>query len=356
MKALVLCGGRGTRLRPLTYSMPKHLVPVAGRPVLHLVIENILAAGIEEIGVVVSPENVYAIQDSLKEFEPRRRFTFIMQEEPKGLAHAVQVSSDFIGKESFLLYLGDNLIGERISPYVEEFDRDGLDGLILLKRVKDPSAFGVAVLGEGGEVLSLVEKPKEFVSDAAIVGVYLFSPAVVEAAFSIKPSFRGELEITDAIGEMVRKGKRVRGRVISSWWVDTGKKDDILGANRIVLDETLGEGEEILGDVKESKIIGRVRIEEGAYVLKSVVRGPAFIGRNAVVVNSFVGPYTSLGARCVVKNSALEYSVVMEEAQILDIERLDESLIGRRSKVMRGDGVSKAYKLTVGDDSEVQVM
>ncbi len=365
MKALVLSGGKGTRLRPLTYSIPKQLVPVANRPILYYVMDDILDSGIEDIGVIIAPETGEEIKRSLSgytfggpkhkdkggEFEPR--FTFIIQEKPEGLAHAVKVARSYLGDSPFVMYLGDNLIGSGIKGFVEEFKSGDADAVILLKEVKDPRSFGVAVVNGRGEVVKLVEKPKDPPSNLALVGVYIFSPEVHKAIDRIKPSWRGELEITDAIQELINMGRRVKAYVLDGWWLDTGKKDDMLEANRVVLDDLIER--EIEGEVVNSRINGRVKIERGARVVDSEVRGPVVIGKETVVESSFIGPHTSIGNRCVIKNSAINYSVVLEGSEIIGIKNLDESLIGRNAKVIKDKKIFEAIRLMIGDDSEVYV-
>lgn len=355
MKALVLSGGKGTRLRPLTYSIPKQLVSVANKPILHYVVEDILEAGIRDIGVIISPETGEIIRESLlnANFEGAN-FTFIVQPAPLGLAHAVRTAREFLAEEDFVMYLGDNLIGSGITDFVEEFKRERPESIILLKEVENPSMFGVAVLDEKGDVVRLIEKPKEPPSNFALVGVYIFSPAIHEAIDRIKPSWRGELEITDAIQELINMGKRVKSHILKRWWLDTGKKDDMLEANRVVLDEIAAA--EIKGEVDEnSSVSGRVLIGEGAKITNSEIRGPAVIGKNTLIENSYVGPYTSIGDNCKIKNSCIEYSVILSEATIEGVERLDESLIGRRAEIIKNNKVKKALRVMIGDDSKLEI-
>ena len=353
MKSLILSGGKGTRLRPVTYSTAKQLVPVANKPILHYVIENIIKAGITDIGIIISPETGDEIKESVLKANFPANFSFIVQDYPGGLAHAVKVARNYLKDEPFVMYLGDNLIGSDINDFVKEFEEEKPDAIILLKEVEDPRMFGVAAINEKGEIIKLVEKPKEPPSNLALVGVYLFSPSIHTAIDRIKPSWRGELEITDAIQELVNMGKKVKAHILKSWWLDTGKKDDLLNANRIVLDEWVQE--DIKGAVESSKVIGRVKIEEGAFIKDSIIRGPVVIGKRAKILNSFIGPYTSIGNECVVENSSIEYSVIMEKSEIKDIERIDESLIGRNAKVTKGSSVNKALKLNIGDDAQVEI-
>ena len=352
MKALVLCGGKGTRLRPLTYTISKQLVPVANRPILHYVMDQIHSTGIREVGVIIAPETGEQIKEALAANPWDFRFNFILQEEPKGLAHAVKVAQDFLGDEPFLMYLGDNLIGESIVPFVEEFKRSDAEALILLKEVEDPRMFGVAAVDETGRVRLLVEKPKEPPSNLALVGIYLFSPAIHEAISEIKPSWRGEFEITDAIQRLLEKGKNVKSYILKRWWLDTGKKDDLLEANRVVLDEFIKE--DVKGEVDEnSKIVGRVSLAKGAQVKGSTIRGPVVIGEETVIENSFIGPYTSIGSRCIIEDTALEHSVILENTKITAIERLEDSVIGRNAVISKSKRNNRALSLMVGDDAEV---
>ena len=355
MKGLILSGGKGTRLRPLTYSLPKQLVPVANKPILHFVVEDPARAGIGEIGVIYSPETGDEVKRSLGSGERWGvSLTYIHQAEPLGLAHAVKTARGFLGDSSFVMYLGDNLIDSGIQQFVQEFEDQRTDSIILLKEVADPTRFGVAVVDAEGRVLRLVEKPQVPPSNLALVGIYLFSPLVHEAIDQIKPSWRGELEITDAIQRLVDDGRRVTAHVLQGWWLDTGKKDDMLEANRVVLDGLIKQ--EIRGSVDDlSQITGRVSLGSGAEILNSQVRGPVVIGSGTRVCNSFIGPYTSIGDNCLVENSCIEFSVVMEGSQIQDVAKLDESLIGRNSRVFKDGRVKDALRLCIGDDAEVRI-
>ncbi len=352
MKALVLAGGKGTRLRPLTYTMAKQVVPVANRPVLHYVMTHLQEAGIQDVGVIISPETGDQIQEVLSSNPWGLRFTFIPQEQPLGLAHAVKVAREYLGEDPFVMYLGDNLIGHGIREFVTSFQESGADAVILLKEVEDPRRFGVAEVDERGNVIRLIEKPKEPPSNLALVGVYVFSPAIHQAIQQIQPSWRGELEITDAIQKLLEMGKRVQSFVLQSWWLDTGKKDDLLEANRVVLDEWVQR--EIHGEVDDaSQVVGRVRVEEGARIEQSVIRGPAVIGKGARITNSFIGPFTSVGDQCHIEHSVLEHCVLLEGAKVLGVERLEDSVIGRNAHVARTKQNSRAYRLMIGDDAEV---
>lgn len=353
MKALVLSGGKGTRLRPLTYTMTKQLVPVANRPILHYAMDQIRSAGIEDVGVIIAPETGEQVKESLASNPWNFNLEFIPQDAPRGLAHAVKVAQDFLEDDPFLMYLGDNLIGESIVPFVRDFESGGSDAMILLKEVEDPRMFGVAEVDESGNVRRLVEKPKDPPSNLALVGVYLFSPAIHDAVSEIKPSWRGELEITDAIQRLLDKGFRVKSYILRRWWLDTGKKDDLLEANRVVLDELVDE--DIQGEIDgRSRVVGRVSLARGARVIESTVRGPAVIGEGAVIRGSFIGPYTSIGRGCVVESSAIEHSVVLDGVVIRNIDRLEDSVIGRNTVVSRERMNSQALRLMIGDDAEVR--
>ena len=355
MKALVLSGGKGTRLRPLTFTTAKQLIPVGNRPILGYVLDHIAEAGIEEVGVIIAKETGEDVKRYVGDgSEWGISVTYILQE-PLGLAHAVKKARDFLKDESFVMYLGDNLLGEGIVNLIEKFERDGLDALILLKEVDNPSAFGVAVLDERGNVDRLVEKPSEPPSNLALVGVYVFSSRVHQAIGRIKPSWRGELEITDAIQEMIDLGYKVKAEVLKSWWLDTGKKDDILDANAVILDEFINNSM-ISGEIYgNTQIKGRVIVEEGTKIINSIVRGPCVLGKNCVIEDSFIGPYTSVGDNSKIINSAVEYCVILNDVEIYNIHRLEESLIGRNSKIYKDGSIKRSLKLTLGDYSEVMI-
>jgi glucose-1-phosphate thymidylyltransferase len=354
MKALVLAGGRGTRLRPLTYTMAKQLVPVANHPILHYVMDQIAKTGLRHVGVILSPETGGAIRESLRENPWEFEFTFLTQEEPKGLAHAIQTAREFLGGEPFLMYLGDNLIGQEIGSFVEEFERSRPEALILLKEVAHPQLFGVAELDGNGRIRRLIEKPKDPPSHLALVGVYLFSPKIHGAIEVIRPSARGELEITDALQVLLEQGQRVESYQLSGWWLDTGKKDDLLEANRTVLDELIRR--DVKGSVDElSRVLGRVSLAEGARVQASRVRGPVVIGGGTLIKNSFIGPHTSIGRDCRIENASLEHSVLLDGARVIDVERLEDSVVGRNAAVIGDPGNHRALRLMIGDDAEVRI-
>jgi glucose-1-phosphate thymidylyltransferase len=353
MKGLILSGGKGTRLRPLTYTSAKQLVPVANKPVLFYGIEALAAAGIRDIGIVVGDTEAEiraAVGDGSRWGVT---VTYIPQDAPRGLAHAVLISEPFIGRDPFVMYLGDNLLNKGINGFVDDFVREAPAAQILLTRVPDPQMFGVAEL-QDGRVVRLVEKPKEPKSDLALVGVYMFSPAVFDSVKRITPSFRNELEITDAIQDLIDRGLDVRPHLVEGWWKDTGKLEDMLEANRLILD-TLER--RIDGRVDaESRIEGKVIIEAGAVVERSVIRGPVIIGADARIVHAYVGPFTSIGQRSEIRNSEIGHSIVLEGCIILDLEnRVEDSLLGRNVRIERMPVKPSAYRFMLGDNSEVKI-
>ena len=353
MKGLILSGGKGTRLRPLTYTSAKQLVPVANKPVLFYGIESLAAAGIRDIGIVVGDT-----ADEIKSAVGNGSrwgvtVTYIPQDAPRGLAHAVLISEPFIGSEPFVMYLGDNLLNKGITEFVDEFVRESPAAQILLTRVPDPQMFGVAEL-QNGRVVRLVEKPKEPKSDLALVGVYMFSPAVFESVKRIKPSFRDELEITDAIQDLIDQGLPVRPHLVEGWWKDTGKLEDMLEANRLILD-TLERRVEGRVDA-ESRIEGKVVVECGAVIERSVIRGPVIIGPDARIVHAYVGPFTSIGRGAEIRDSEIEHSIVLDGSVIGDLaSRVEDSLIGRNVKIYRLPVKPSAYRFMLGDNSEVGI-
>ncbi|KAB8141807.1 glucose-1-phosphate thymidylyltransferase [Chloroflexia bacterium SDU3-3] len=355
MKGLILSGGKGTRLRPITYTSAKQLVPVANTPVLFRVIESIRDAGIDEIGIVIGdtgPEVRAAVGDGKRWGV---RIEYIPQDSPAGLAHAVKISRDFLGDDRFVMFLGDNCIQGGISPLIEQFGSSSYNAQIVLKRVPNPQSYGVAELDERGQILQLTEKPREPKSDLALVGIYMFDESIWEAVESIKPSWRGELEITDAIQWLVEHGRKVFPYVHEGWWIDTGKKDDMLEANRLVLDEMQPRVDGYVD--RDSHVIGKVIIEQGAEIVNSTIRGPAIIGEGTRLVNAYVGPFTSIYHHCLIENSEVEHSIVLEHSVIRDLpSRLEDSLIGRYVEVRRSPLRPKSYRLVLGDHSTVGVL
>lgn len=355
MKGLVLSGGKGTRLRPITYTSAKQLVPVANKPVLFRVIESIRDAGIDDIGIVIGDtgEEIRNAVGSGRRWGVR--ISYIPQEQPLGLAHAVKISRDFLGDDRFVMFLGDNCIQGGISPLIQQFGHSSYNAQIVLKAVNDPRQFGVAELDDDGRIVRLVEKPHEPRSNLALVGIYMFDAHIWEAVESIRPSARGELEITDAIAWLVNNGYAVYPYIHEGWWIDTGKKDDMLEANRLVLEELEPA---IVGYVsRDSQIIGRVIIEEGAEVINSTIRGPAIIGEHSRILNSYVGPFTSIYHHCLVEGSEIEHSIMLEHSSIQNLpHRLEDSLIGRNVEIVRSPLKPKAYRLMLGDNSFVGVL
>jgi len=353
MKGLILSGGRGTRLRPITYTSAKQLVPVANKPVLFYGIEAMAEAGIRDIGIVVGDTQAEiraAVGDGAAWGVA---ISYIEQEAPLGLAHAVLIAERFIQGEPFVMYLGDNLLNKGIQPFVQRFLCERPAAQILLAHVPDPHMFGVAELCEG-KVVRLVEKPTEPKSDLALVGVYMFGPEVFDSVRRIRPSFRNELEITDAIQDLIDRGLVVTPHIVDGWWKDTGKLEDMLEANRLILD-TLAR--RIEGQVDaESRIEGKVVIEAGAIVERSVVRGPAIIGGRARIRHAYIGPFTSIMNDVEVQDAEIEHSIVLEGSQISDLaNRIEDSLIGKNVRIYRLPVKPSAYRFMLGDNSEVGI-
>jgi len=355
MKGLILSGGKGTRLRPLTYTQAKQLVPVANKPVLFYGIEALVEAGVKDIGIVVGDTGaeIRAAVGDGRRWGEDVRITYIEQDEPRGLAHAVLIAEPFLGDGPFVMYLGDNILKSGIVTLVEEFLKNKPNSLILLTPVPNPEMFGVAELREG-RVIRLVEKPQKPASNLALVGVYLFDRNIFEAVKAIKPSARNELEITDAIQYLVDKGYRVEPHLVSGWWKDTGKIEDLLEANRLILESAVGRCE---GHVDESsRISGPVILEKGVEVRNSTIRGPAIIGAGTEIVDSYIGPFTSIEPRCKIIRTEIEHSIVLEGSEIRDIgSRIDESLIGREVKIYKCPPKPSVYRFMVGDKGEIGI-
>ncbi len=355
MKALILAAGKGTRLYPLTHTRPKHLIPVANRPILYYALDWITEAGIQDIGIVVSPEQGHLLREAVGDGARwGARVTYIVQEVPGGLAHAVKVSCDYLGDSPFLMYLGDNLIEGGVKEPLQRFQSTHPDALIQLKEVDNPQAFGVALLDEGGQAVKLEEKPQEPKSNLALVGLYLFTPKVHQAIDRIKPSWRGELEITDALQELIDVGSIVQCTILTGWWLDTGNKESVLEANRVLLQSQLRE--QVKGQVNAGSLLeGKVEIGEGAIIENSQITGPVSIGERCHIRNSRIGPFTSVGPDSVIEDSALSDTIIMEQCSIRGVSSLEESLLGRRVLVTQGNVHQGPVRLMLADDSRVEM-
>jgi glucose-1-phosphate thymidylyltransferase len=355
VKGVIISGGKGTRLRPLTYTGAKQLVPVANKPVLFYAVEDLVEAGVEEIGIVVPGDFPMASEQIMAAVGDGSRFgarvTYIEQDAPRGVAHAVSICHDFVGDEKFVVFLGDNFIREGIARQVQDFRDGAMNATLFLYRVPNPKGLGIAVVRDG-RIVELQEKPRVPKSDLAIVGIYLLDGTFFEAAAGLQPSARGELEITDALSRLLQMGCDVRPQMVEGYWIDTGKHLDMLDANRLVLDTMEAR---IEGEVDgASQVVGRVVLERGAKLVRSIVRGPAIIGRDAVLTDTFIGPFTSVGDGCRISGSELEHSIVLEDSVIEDIgTRIEDSLIGRNVHLRRDDGRPKAHRLLLGDNSQL---
>jgi glucose-1-phosphate thymidylyltransferase len=355
LKGLILSGGAGTRLRPITHTSAKQLVPVANKPVLFYGIEALVDAGVTEIGIIIAPETGEEIREAAGDGSAfGARITYIVQDKPAGLAHAVLTAEEFIGGSPFVMYLGDNLLADGLRGLVSTFREEEPDALILLTPVDDPQSYGVAEL-DGERIVRLIEKPKDPPSNLALVGVYLFAPPIFEAARALEPSWRGELEITEAIQSLIEEGKAVRSEVVSGWWKDTGQLADMLEANRLVLEEIETE---IEGEVDDaSRVEGRVVVAPGAQLVNSVVRGPAVIGAGARIEDAYIGPYSSIAEDVCVRRSEVEHSIILAGSVVEDLgTRLEASLLGREVKLTRSEGMPKTLRMLVGDKSEIKLI
>lgn len=354
MKGLILSGGKGTRLRPITHTSAKQLVPVANKPVLFYGLEAMAQAGIEEVGIIIAPQTGGEIREATGDGSRfGLRITYIEQAQPLGLAHAVLTAQAFLGDDSFVMYLGDNLLQGGIVELVAAFREHRPEALILLTPVPDPENYGVAEL-EDGRVVRLAEKPAAPATDLALVGVYMFTPAIHDAARAIVPSARGELEITDAIQHLVDSDRRVEPHVVVGWWKDTGRLDDLLEANRLVLDRLEAR---VQGELVDSSCDGRVVVEPGARLERSTVRGPAVIGAGARLVDCYVGPYTAIGEGCTIERAEVEHSILLSGSSVTGLEgRMESSLLGRNVTIGRGSGQPRAYRFMVGDNSEIGIL
>jgi glucose-1-phosphate thymidylyltransferase len=358
MKALITAGGRGTRLRPLTHTSNKHLIPIANKPMIHYAIEAVTAAGITDIGIVVGPETADELRRALGAGDRwGARITYVIQDAPRGLAHAVLVARPFLGDAPFLFYLGDNLLADDLGRFLRAFEATGSDCHLALVRVPDPSRFGVAVV-EGGRIVRVVEKPQPSPSPYAVTGIYCYRACVFDAIATLTPSARGELEISEAHQVMLDQGRAVTFSEMLNWWKDTGKPEDLLEANRLILDQLLlREGSRLEGTVDaRSGIAGRVMVEAGARVEESQVRGPAVIGAGARITGSYIGPFTTVGPGCEVRNSEVEFSILLEGARVLDADvRIERSILGREVEIRKGTARPRTQKFILGDQSLIEL-
>jgi glucose-1-phosphate thymidylyltransferase len=355
LKGLILSGGAGTRLRPITHTSAKQLVPVANKPVLFYGIEALVEAGVTEIGIIIAPETGEEIRAAAGDGSAfGATITYILQDRPAGLAHAVLTAEEFIGGSPFIMYLGDNLLADGLQGLVSTFTAEAPDALILLTPVDDPQSYGVAEL-DGERIVRLIEKPDDPPSNLALVGVYLFGTPIFDAARALEPSWRGELEITEAIQGLIDDGHRVQSEVVRGWWKDTGQLADMLEANRLVLEEIETS---LSGEVDEgSRVEGRVVLEKGATIVRSVVRGPAVIGAGASVEDAYIGPYTSIGEGVRVHRAEIEHSIVLAGSAVEDLgTRMEASLLGRNVKLTRSDGMPKTLRMLVGDNSVIEII
>jgi glucose-1-phosphate thymidylyltransferase len=355
LRGLILSGGKGTRLRPITHTSAKQLVPVANKPVLFYGIEAMAAAGIKEIGIIIAPETGDEIKATAGD---GARFgveiTYILQDEPLGLAHAVLTAEPFLRDAPFVMYLGDNLLQGGIAELVSAFRENEPDALILLTPVPDPENYGVAELNGGNAVKRLVEKPKEPATDLALVGVYMFTSGIHDAARAIEPSGRGELEITDAIQHLVDQGRRVEPHIVTGWWKDTGRLADMLEANRLILENI---EQQINGELIDSQVEGRVIVEAGAKLVRSTVRGPAIIGAGTTLTDCYIGPYTAVAENCEIKRAEIEHSILLAGSSVCNLNgRMESSLLGRNVAIRRDDRQPRAYRFMVGDNSEIGIL
>jgi glucose-1-phosphate thymidylyltransferase len=370
MKALILAGGKGTRLRPLTYAMAKQLVPVANKPILHYPMDSLYAAGIRDFGIIISPETGDSVQESMARWQPEDALLYyIVQAEPAGLAHAVKIAEDYLGNDDFVMYLGDNLINADLSAHLERFQHPNAkgkraDASILLARVSNPSSFGVAELDEDGNVARLVEKPAEPKSDLALVGVYVFTQRIFEAVNAIEPSRRGELEITDAIQWLVDAKATVSTHIHTGWWLDTGKKDDLLSANRIVLDDTASEDRAVVDPEAEidasSELIGSVTVGRGTILRKVRIQGPAIIGANCLLEDAFIGPYVSIADDCRLRDCQISNSVLLQNCVIDGVRgQIEGSLLGKGCRVEKAPRHpqlgQESHQFVLADHSDVRI-
>jgi len=359
MKALITAGGKGIRLRPITHTNNKHLIPIANKPMIYYAIEAVVEAGIKDLGILINPDTGDEIKQALGNGEKWGvSISYITQEAPIGLAHVIKVSEDFIKDEPFVFYLGDNVIVGGINKFLEESKNSGNNCHLVLARVKDPQRFGVPEI-KSGKIIKIEEKPKSPRSDYAVTGIYFYDSHIFEAVNSIKPGWRGELEISDAHQYLIDKGYKVGYSEITGWWKDTGKPEDLLEANRLVLEQIINHKEStIQGKVNEqSEIVGKVIIEKGAVINNSSVFGPAIIGKDTVIENSYIGPFSSISYDCEIINSELEYSIIMEQCRIIDVEaRIERSILGKNVEITKANCRPKTHCFIIGNQSSITLI
>lgn len=359
MKALITSGGKGTRLRPITHTSNKHLIPIANKPMIHYAIEAVAEAGIKDVGIVYNPDTGSEIMNALgKGSRWGLNITYILQDAPLGLAHVVKVSQGFIGDEPFVFYLGDNVVVGGIRRFIEDFLKQGSNCHLVLSMVRDPERFGVPEI-KGSKIIGVEEKPENPKSQYAVTGIYIYDSSIFEAVNNIKPSQRGELEISDAHQYLIGKGYKLGYSEITGWWKDTGKPEDLLEANRLTLDRIIGDDEPVLrGRIDaDSDIAGKVIIENGAQVINSSIRGPVIIGENTIIENSYIGPFTSVYYDCHIKNSEVEYSIILEKCRIIDADiRIERSLLGREAEIVKCHSKPRTQKFIIGDQSVVELV
>ncbi|WP_094548333.1 glucose-1-phosphate thymidylyltransferase [Petroclostridium xylanilyticum] len=354
MKALILSGGIGSRLWPITYTRPKQLIPVANKPILFYAIESIIKAGISDIGIIVGDTGDEIMQEVGDGTRWGAKITYIYQEKPEGLAHAVKIAQPFLKEEAFLMFLGDNIIRDDLSKFIQKYYGKKLNALVVLDKVDNPQDYGVAVL-ENGDIVELVEKPKQYISNMAIVGLYIFDKNIFSAISKIKPSWRNELEITDAIQDMIKNGFKVSYGQLENWWKDTGAPQDMLEANQKILDDIKGYDQGWID--QKSMVQGKVIIEKDAHVINSVIRGPVIIGEKCTIKNAYIGPYTSISKGCEIENSEVEGSIIMENCKIKNVgNRINNSLIGSSTEIANDNTLSRTYSFIVGDKSKIKIL
>lgn len=354
MKALITSGGRGTRLRPLTHTQNKHLIPIANKPILHYAIEYCVQAGITEIGIIYNADSDAVPQAIGDGKELGTKITYIPQEVPLGLAHVVKISQDFIKDDPFIFYLGDNMVVGGLKRFVDAFQQQKSNCHLTLARVKDPERFGVPTIRDH-QIIGIEEKPANPKSPFAVSGIYIYDKTIFEAVNAIKPSPRGELEISDAHQYLIDKGYKITYSEITGWWKDTGKPYDLLEANRLILDNM---NEYIKGDVdNQSQVSGKIQLAEGAKIINSTIRGPVIIGKNTVIENSYIGPFTSIYDDCEVCNSEVEYSIMLKECKIIDVDiRIEHSLLGNDVEIVKAQGKPSTHRFLIGDQSRIELI